>query len=139
MKDSYGLIDSPVFSRHNLKNGSWILSGAALLIFVFNIAAVALAESEYSVSDVDSPPKIIRQTPVSYPDLAKKNGITGSVIVNCLVGVDGKPKRLEIVKSEPEGIFDENALSSLKYWQFRPGIKDGELVATWVMVPFRFD
>jgi protein TonB len=77
--------------------------------------------------------------PVKYPAQAKKNGITGKVIVRCLVGVDGKAGKLEIVESDPEGIFDDSALSTLKYWQFRPGIKGGELVATWVKVPFKFE
>jgi len=136
MKDLYGFTESPVFPKNK---GSWVLSGAALLIFVFSITAIALAASEYSVSDVDSPPKIVRQMPVTFPTQAKKNGITGKVIVRCLVSSDGKAEKLEIIESEPLGIFDDSALSSLKYWQFRPGIKDGELVSTWVKIPFKFE
>jgi protein TonB len=137
MKELYGL--TPVSSKSTFKTGSWILSGTALLVFVFCIAFAASAATEYSASDVDSPPKIVRQMPVKYPAQAKKNGITGKVIVRCLVGVDGKAEKLEIVESEPAGIFDDSALSTLKYWQFRPGIKGGELVATWVKVPFKFE
>jgi protein TonB len=128
-----------VFSKAEMKKGPLVLSGMALLLFVFCIAATASAATEYSASDVDSPPKIIRQMPVQYPAQAKKNGITGKVIVRCLVGVDGKADKLEIVESDPEGIFEDSALSTLKYWQFRPGIKGGELVATWVKVPFKFE
>jgi protein TonB len=76
---------------------------------------------------------------VKYPSQAKKNGITGKVIIRCLIGVDGKAAKLEVVESEPAGIFDDSALSTIKYWQFRPGIKSGELVATWVKVPFKFE
>jgi len=139
MKGLYSLIDSPVFPKNNLKKGSWVLSGTALVIFIFSIASIALAASEYSVSDVDSPPKIVRQMPVTFPPQAKKDGITGKVIVRCLISADGKAEKLEIAESEPPGVFDDSALSSLKYWQFRPGIKNGELVSTWVKIPFKFE
>ncbi len=139
MKDLYGMIDSPVFPQNNFRKGSCVISGAALLILLFCIAFVASAATEYSVSDVDTPPKIVRQMPVTYPPQAKKDGITGRVIVRCLVTAGGKAEKLEIVESEPQGVFDDSALSSLKYWQFRPGIKNGDLVSTWVKVPFKFE
>jgi protein TonB len=111
----------------------------AFLIFIFCIATISSAATEYDAADVDTPPKIVRQMPVKYPSQAKDSGITGRVIVRCLIGVDGKANKLEVVESEPAGIFDDSALSTLKYWQFRPGIKNGELVATWVKVPFKFE
>lgn len=109
-----------------------------MLLFVFCMTAISWASAEYDASDVDSPPKIVRQMPITYPALAKKNGITGKVIVRCLIGVSGKVEKSEVVESEPEGIFDESALSTLKHWQFRPGIKSGELVATWVKIPINY-
>jgi protein TonB len=77
--------------------------------------------------------------PIKFPAQAKRDGITGKVVVRCLIGTDGKADKMEVVESEPAGIFDESALSTLKYWQFRPGIKQGEMVATWVKVPFKFE
>jgi protein TonB len=110
-----------------------------LLLGIFCTAAIAMAAAEYEASEVDSPPKVVKQMPVKYPSAAKKNGITGKVIVRCLIGTDGKAGNFEIVESEPAGIFEDAALATLKYWQFRPGIMSGELVATWVKVPFKFE
>jgi protein TonB len=110
-----------------------------LLGLILTVAATAMAATEYDASDVDKPPKIVRQMPIKFPAQAKKEGITGKVVIRCLIGTDGKAGKMEIVESEPAGIFDESALSTLKYWQFRPGVKSGEMVATWVKVPFKFE
>jgi protein TonB len=102
------------------------------------ILASAATAQEYEAKDVDTKPKIIRQMPITYPTLAKRNGIEGRVVIRVLIGIKGKAEKMEVFQSEPEGIFDENAMKSLKYWQFRPGILNGELVQTWVAIPLTF-
>lgn len=114
-----------------------ILSLGSLLVFSVMLASAATAQ-EYEATDVDTKPKVIRQMPVTYPSLAKRNGVEGRVVIRVLIGTKGKADKMEVVESEPEGIFDENAMKSLKYWQFRPGIKNGELVSTWVSIPLSF-
>ena len=113
------------------------LSMGSLLLFLVIWVSMASAQ-EYDASDVDTMPKIIRQMPVSYPAEAKRGGLEGHVVVRVLIGTNGKADKMEVVESEPEGVFDEAALKSLKYWQFRPGILGGELVATWVKIPLSF-
>jgi protein TonB len=139
MKELLGFASHAVFSKNHFTVNKLLLAGIMLLCFVFCLTATSSAATEYDASDVDSPPKIVRQMPVKYPAQAKKDGITGKVIVRCLIGVNGKADRFEIVESDPAGVFDDSAVSTLKYWQFRPGIKSGELVATWVKVPFKFE
>jgi TonB family protein len=117
--------------------GYRILSVGSLLLLSMIWVSIATAQ-EYEASDVDTPPKIVRQMPITYPTLAKRAGQEGRVVIRVLIGTKGKADKMEVVESEPEGIFDEAALKSLKYWQFRPGIKDGELVATWVKIPLTF-
>jgi protein TonB len=139
MKELFACGKSSIVSKNHMKKTRFSLVGLVALLFVFCMASIASAAPEYDASDVDSPPKLVRQMPVKYPSQAKKDGITGKVIVRCLIGVDGKAGKLEVVESEPAGVFDDSALSTLKHWQFRPGIKSGELVATWVKVPFKFE
>jgi protein TonB len=111
------------------------MGGLLLLSMVLVSSAAA---QEYEASEVDTKPKIVRQMNITYPTLAKRNGQEGRVVVRVLIGTKGKAEKLEVVESEPEGVFDEAALKSLKYWQFRPGILGGELVATWVKIPLTF-
>lgn len=127
------------FSKNHHNRGKLSFIGMVLMLLIFCMATTSSAAPEYDAADVDSPPKIVRQMPVKYPAQAKREGITGKVVIRCLIGVNGKAGKLEVVESEPAGVFDDSALSTLKYWQFRPGIKSGELVATWVKVPFKFE
>jgi TonB family protein len=139
MKELFARGKMVAVSENHAKINELPFVGLVTLLFIFCMVSISWAAPEYRASEVDSPPKIVRQTPVKYPSQAKKNGVTGKVIVRCLIGVDGKAEKLEIVKSEPLGVFDDSALSTLKYWQFRPGIKSGQLVSTWVTLPIKFE
>lgn len=112
--------------------------GIGIALLIFGLASIGAAAPTYSASEVDSPPRIIRQMPVKYPPMAKREGITGKVVVRCLIGTNGRAEQMQVVESTPKGIFDQSALRTLKYWQFRPGILKGRLVATWVQIPFSF-
>lgn len=114
-------------------------SGLILLAGLFIFSPMAADGAEYEASEVDSPPKLVRQMPITYPSDAKRNKVEGRVVVRCLIGTKGKTEKTEIVEAEPAGVFDGNVLKSLKYWQFRPGIKDGDLVSTWVKIPLSFN
>ena len=138
MKSSFNSF-SPVVSRNKFRSPRLALAGVLLIGLIFTAVATAMAAAEYDAADVDKPPKVVRQMPIKFPADAKRNGITGKVVVRCLIGTNGKADKMEIVDSEPAGIFDESAMSTLKYWEFRPGIKEGEMVATWVKVPFKFE
>ena len=139
MKKLFAALAPVVTYRNCFSKGKLALVGMLSLSLFFGMASRTMAATEYDVADVDTPPKIIRQMPVKFPAQAKKDGVTGKVVVRCLIDKDGKADRLEIVESEPAGVFDDSALSTLKYWQFRPGIKKGDLVATWVKIPFKFE
>lgn len=138
MKKLFACGNSSILSKNHIKVYRPSIVGTVALLFVFCMAATSSAVAEYDASDVDSPPKIVRQMPVNYPSLAKKNKVEGRVIARVLIGKKGKAEKMEVVESNPEGVFDENALKSLKHWQFRPGILNGELVPTWVSIPLTF-
>lgn len=81
------------------------------------------------------PVPIFAPTP-EYPGWAREAGITGRVLLNVLVGADGRVRRVVIDK-------DENGLGgaareALLTWVFRPARANGAAVATWVAVPVVF-
>jgi len=43
-----------------------------------------------------------------------------------------------VVSAEPEGVFEDSAVSAVKKWRFEPGRVDGEPVPTWVRLPVSF-
>ncbi len=64
-----------------------------------------------------------------YPPLAKAEGIEGTVVVRYGVSVDGRVINARIDSAEPEGIFEDAALSAVRSWRYNPAMQDGEPVA----------
>ena len=81
------------------------------------------------------PEAVTRVTPV-YPDLAREAGVDGTVMVQALVGKDGKVKDVRVVKSIP--MLDENAKVAVRKWVFKPALSNNKPVAVWVGVPVKF-
>ena len=81
------------------------------------------------------PEPITRVQPI-YPDLAREAGVDGTVMVQALVGKDGKVKDVRVVKSIP--MLDENAKAAVRQWVFKPALSNNKPVAVWVGVPVKF-
>jgi len=75
---------------------------------------------------------------MKYPELAKKAGVEGMVVVKFIVGEDGAIRNAEAVKTIGGGC-DEEALrvvNAMPNWV--PGVKDGKTVAAEMALPFKF-
>ena len=79
-------------------------------------------------------------TQPKYPAQAIADGISGMVWLEVLVGVDGVPREIKIVKSTPEGVFDKQAVDAARQWRFNAGRNGarGEKVEGWIRVPVKF-
>ena len=71
-----------------------------------------------------------------YPDIARQAGAEGTVVVQALVGTDGRVKDTRIVRSIP--MLNGAALDAVKQWRFKPASTGGRPVAAWVSVPISF-
>lgn len=74
---------------------------------------------------------------VQYPEIARRNGIEGSVIVRVLVCPDGRVCRLNIVRSDNK-IFDRAAFEAIHQMTFTPAMQGEEPVHYWVTIPVEF-
>lgn len=57
-------------------------------------------------------------SPPEYPKYAAENGIAGHVMFKFDVDSNGKPYNIRATESEPEGVFDEEAMNAIKQWKF---------------------
>ncbi len=83
----------------------------------------------------DKPVEIKRVNP-KYPELAKKAGIEGTVVVKVLVNTKGDVEAVEVLKSHP--LLDESAIEAAKQFKFKPGKQRDKFVKVWVSIPFNF-
>ncbi|UHQ19456.1 TonB family protein [Lysobacter sp. KIS68-7] len=78
-------------------------------------------------------------TPPPYPPEAQRRRIEGTVLLQVLVDVDGKPIQVTIQQSSGNRTLDEAAVRHvLKRWMFRPAIQNGVAVQAIGLVPIKF-
>jgi len=85
---------------------------------------------------VEELPEAITKVMPEYPDLARQSSMEGTVVVQALVGKDGRVKDTRIAKSNP--VFDQAAEKAVKQYVFKPALSNNKPVAVWVAVPIRF-
>jgi len=85
---------------------------------------------------VEELPEAIHKEAPQYPDLAREASVDGTVMVQALVGKDGKVKDTRVVKSIP--MLDAAATAAVRQWVFKPALSNNKPVAVWVAVPVKF-
>jgi protein TonB len=81
-------------------------------------------------------PEAVNQVRPLYPDIARDASVEGTVMVQALVGKDGRVKDARVVKSVP--MLDAAAVAAVKQWIFKPALNNNKPVAVWVAVPVKF-
>ncbi len=121
-----------------------------LVSFLFGVVAGqcryvpdASASVTYRASDGVSGPVVIRQVAPLFAEEAMKAKFTGTVKVAFVVGLDGKPDRMEVTQRLGLG-QDEAVIAALREWRFEPGKRggaavpvDAEFVAVFRLRDFR--
>jgi TonB family protein len=95
---------------------------ALFLLFLTFFGPARMAQSQQS----SSTRKITRQVAPSYPDLAKKMNLGGTVRVIAVVGADGEVKSVEPMGGSP--VLLKAAQDAVAKWKFAPGAESKETV-----------
>lgn len=78
------------------------------------------------------------QSNLKYPEIAKKNGVQGRVVVQFLIKKDGSIGEIKVVRSV-EPTLDEEAIRIVKSLpKFIPGKFSGEPAEFWYTLPIKF-
>ncbi len=93
----------------------------------------------YVRGEVDQMPMAIFKMKPLYPYRARRLNIAGEVEVKFLVDENGQATRIEILKSNPPGMFDGSVLKALPSWRFSPAKLEGETVPCWVITTIQFE
>ena len=74
-----------------------------------------------------------------YPPGMQRLNIEGAVTVRVLVGVDGRPLRIEAVNVDQDAFFAATRDWALKHWKFAPATRDGVAFQEWRTMTVRFE
>jgi protein TonB len=81
-------------------------------------------------------PEVITKVNPVYTEMAREANVDGTVMIQALVGKDGKVHDVRVVKSIP--LLDKAADDAVRQWIFKPALANNKPVAVWVGVPVRF-
>jgi protein TonB len=114
-------------------------SGGALAMNLFGDRAEAARDlaQALDVADLDKPPTLIAAVPPSYPAELRRARIEGVVSLVFMLSEQGVVEDARVESSSrPE--FERPALEAIRRWRFKPGMKNGEAVKTYMRQPIRF-
>ena len=83
-----------------------------------------------------NPPKLIKKIEPIYPQIASEANVEGSVILEVTTDIDGKVKRVKVLRSIP--LLDQAAIDAVKQWVFEPLIIDGQRRSVILTVRVQF-
>lgn len=93
--------------------------------------APALTQPSSSASYLNNPPPV-------YPAVSRRLGEQGAVLLNVLIGTDGRVQKIEVKQSSGFDRLDRQALSTVSRWRFVPGTRNGTPEAMWYQQPIHF-
>ena len=82
----------------------------------------------YKIGDGVSAPQLVYKVEPDYTQDAKDRKIEGRVILFLVITDDGQPTNITVTGHLDPGL-DENAISAVKQWRFKPATKDNQPVA----------
>ena len=82
-------------------------------------------------------PVLVKEVKPQYTAEARKAGIQGVVVLDCVVETDGRVGDVTVTKSLDEGL-DQEAVKAARQWRFEPGKKDAKPVRVLITLEMTF-
>jgi TonB family protein len=102
-----------------------------------DLPKIVEGERIYTSKEVDQKVKILKKPTPGYSEEARRRKTSGSVIVRAILSADETVKHIEIVTGLPNGL-SQRAIEAARQIKFKPAIKDGKTVSTWVELEYAF-
>lgn len=94
-------------------------------------------ERIYTSKEVDEKLQILRKPTPSFPREARKHLTRGYVILRAILAADETVKHIEVITGLPHGL-SEKAIEAARQIKFKPAMKDGKPVSSWVELQYQF-
>lgn len=137
LKERIHMMNQPALGTTRRRLGNLLL--AALIGASATIAWASQSNPPAPTLSLDRDAELIDGTPPKYPLSALRDNVTGKVLLQIGIDANGKPVTVNIVQSEPPGVFDAVASAAASAWTFKPAMHDGVAIATQVLMPITFD
>ncbi len=92
----------------------------------------------YSTKDVTSKARILNKPEPQYTEEARKNQVTGTVVLRAVFAANGAVTNIKAVKGLPDGLT-EKAIAAARQIKFVPAQKDGRAVSQYIQIEYNFN
>ncbi|HKY44735.1 MAG TPA: TonB family protein [Pyrinomonadaceae bacterium] len=92
----------------------------------------------FSGKEVTSKARLISKPEPQYTEDARKNQITGTVVLKCVFSSNGTVTNIKTVSGLPYGLT-ERAIAAARQIKFVPATKDGHQVSMWMQLEYNFN
>jgi TonB family protein len=89
-------------------------------------------------SEVSSRARVLDKPEPQYTESARKNQITGTVVLRAVFSSSGSVTNISTIRGLPDGLT-ERAISAAKQIRFVPAQKDGHPVSMWMQLEYNFN
>lgn len=86
------------------------------------------APSAPMMTGMDSEVMPLNDVLPEYPDMARRRGIEGSVRLGFVINAQGRVENIQVLESNPGGVFDRSARRAAARWRFTPSTENGVAV-----------
>ena len=84
-------------------------------------------------------PTVVRQVPPQYTSEAMRQKIQGRVVLEAVIGTDGRITAVRVVRSLDKSFgLDQEAIAAARQWHFTPALRNGVPIAVRVMLDLDF-
>lgn len=89
-------------------------------------------------NEVDSSVKILSRPEPAYTESARKNQVTGIVVLRTVFTSSGSVTNISVIRGLSDGLT-ERAIAAAKQIRFTPATKDGRPVSMWMQLEYNFN
>lgn len=93
----------------------------------------------YPAKQLDVHPTALYPIKPDYPDKGAERGVEGNVVLLLLIDEAGAVKEVTVMEANPEGVFEESALSAFREARFAPAQKNGRVVKSRVLIRVSYE
>jgi protein TonB len=100
--------------------------------------AARQGKESFSLEGRISPPVALDTGRPAYPEISRRRGQEGTVLLELSVDANGRVAEVRIVESSGFSALDAAATEALRDWRFRPAQRGGVPIAVSIIHPVHF-
>lgn len=87
---------------------------------------------------MDAKPDYLSNPPPVYPEVSRQQKQEGVVLLQVIIGTEGRPDSVSVRTSSGFAPLDQSAIQAVRQWRFRPASLGSMNVRSRVLIPVRF-